>query len=192
MIDRLDAQHFNHSLVVDWFSPPRAGPANQFGDPCEFAANAYRNATSGIGVTIRPADPAQAVMVGNCAPLGLRCNVEQGTGLLLATNVTGAPIRLSLSAGVEAVGAFVVAQANFDTPFTALMWVWLEPARRWEFVAMPGSTGNIFQRAGDSLAPFVGARAPIGERITSVSFDAVHPTDQTFSPLGIGRLYLVP
>ncbi len=192
MIKQLDATQFNGSLVIDWFSPPRPGPANQLGAPCDLNPNAFTNATSGIGVTVRPADPAQAILVNRCVPLGLRCNVEEGTGLLLATNTTGAPIRLDFSVGVQAVGAFVVAQANFGIPFTALMWVWLTKAARWEMVSTVGMTGDIFDRPGDSLAPFVGGRAPRGDAISSVLFDAVHPTDEMFSPLGIGRLYLVP
>jgi hypothetical protein len=44
---------------------------------------------------------------------------------------------------------------------------------------------------GDSVAPFVGAIATDGDRITRVKFDAIHPTDLSFNPLGIGYLYFL-
>jgi hypothetical protein len=50
-------------------------------------------------------------------------------------------------------------------------------------------TGDTWLKAGDTVAPFVAAEAPAGDMIGAVSFDAVHPSTELFSPLGIGRLY---
>jgi hypothetical protein len=58
-------------------------------------------------------------------------------------------------------------------------------------VALQGVTGDIWMKAGDTVAPFIAAQAPPGDAITQVYFDAVHPSTQLFSPLGIGRLYFV-
>jgi hypothetical protein len=178
---KLNATELNGSRTIDWFD----SAVDAAGDPANLAANAYADPAGVRSVTLLQAAPAQSVTVSLCSPLGLRANVPAGTGLLLATNQTVAPLRLSWSAGVRSVGAFMVAQAPFDTPFTAVMWVWLAGAGAWESVSVQGATGDI----GDPIAPFVGGQAPAGDLITTVYFDAVHPSDALFSPLGIGRLY---
>lgn len=183
-VQQLSAAHFNGARTIDWF-----GPDNAAGDPAKLAPNAYADAAGVQAVTLVKAVPAQSVTVSVCSPLGLRANVQAGTGLLLATNVTAAPLRLSWSAGVRSVGAFAVAQAAFGTPFTAVMWVWLAGAAAWESVPLQGVTGDIWTKVGDTVAPFVAAQAPAGDVITAVYFDAVHPSAELFSPLGIGRLY---
>lgn len=183
-VQQLGAAAFNGARTIDWF-----GPHDQPGNAVNLAANAHADPAGVRAVTVEPADNTQSVIVSICSPLGLRSNVQQGTGLLLATNLTAAPLRLRWSTGVQAVGAFMVAQAAFDTPFTATMWLWLSVARAWESVSVQGVTGDIWHKAGDSVAPFVAAQAPAGDTITAVYFDAVHPSNQLFSPLGIGRLY---
>jgi hypothetical protein len=185
-IQQLNATAFNGARTMDWF-----GPSAMPGDPANLTSNAYADPAGVRSVTVMPASPTQVITVNVCSPLGLRANVQAGTGMLLATNVTASPLRLQWSQGVRSVGAFVVAQAAFGTPFTAVMWVWLAQAAAWESVALQGVTGDIWMKAGDTVAPFIAAQAPPGDAITQVYFDAVHPSTQLFSPLGIGRLYFV-
>ena len=183
-IQQLSAAAFNGARTMDWF-----GPGAMPGDPANLAPNAYADPAGVRSVTVLPASPAQAITVNVCSPLGMRANLQAGTGLLLATNVTASPLRLQWSQGVRAVGAFMVAQATFGTPFTAVMWVWLAQAAAWEAVTLQGVTGDIWTQPGDTVAPFIAAQALAGDVITQVYFDAVHPSNQLFSPLGIGRLY---
>jgi hypothetical protein len=178
---QLNATAFNGARTIDWFN----SATDTAGDAANPTTNAYADPAGVRSVTVLQAAPAQSVTVSLCSPLGLRANVPAGTGLLLASNLTAAPLRLTWSQGVRSVGAFMVAQAPFDTPFTAVMWVWLAGAAEWESVSVQGATGDI----GDPIAPFVGGQAPAGDLITTVYFDAVHPSDALFSPLGIGRLY---
>lgn len=180
----LSPADFNGARAIDWF-----GPNSKVGDPANLGLNAYADSAGVRAVTLTKAAPTQSVAVSVCSPLGLRANVEAGTGLLLATNITSAPLRMAWSAGVRSVGAFMVAQASFGTPFNATMWVWLAVAKRWASVSQQGVTGDIWTKPGDSVAPFVAGMAPPGELITAVCFDAVHPSNELFSPLGIGRLY---
>lgn len=183
----LDPSIFNGALRINWF-----GPMSNHGDPANFAADAYSDPAGVTAVTVLQANAGQAVTVSTCAPApGMRCNLEAGTGLLLAQNNTGAPIRLSFSGnGVSAVGAFMVSKVPFGSPFTPQIWVLANggntPAN---FRGLQGVTGDIWQNPGDSVAPFVGAMASGGDRITSVLFDAIHPTTLGFDPLGIGYLY---
>ncbi len=183
-VQQLDPSAFNGARTIDWF-----GAQNNPGDPANLAANAYADPAGVRSLTVVKAAPAQSVSVNICSPLGLRANVQPGTGLLLATNLTAAPLRLQWSQGVRSVGAFMVAQAAFGTPFTAVMWVWLAGAAAWESVTLQGVTGDIWAKVGDTVAPFVAAQAPAGDLIAAVYFDAVHPSAELFSPLGIGRLY---
>lgn len=187
-VKQLTPSEFNQADVVKWF-----GPTNNFGDDAKLDPNAYVSAAGKVGVSVIKAAPTQNVTVSVCSALGLRCNIEPRTGLLLATNVTASPLRLRFAGnGVKQVGAFVVSSnAAFGTPFTAQMWVLLANAATWVSVPMQGVTGDIWQRVGDSVAPFVGAIATDGDLITEVHFDAVHPTTQEFSPIGIGNLYCV-
>lgn len=183
-VQQLSPADFNGARVIDWF-----GPASNAGDPADLNPNAYADAAHQRAVTLTRAAPAQSVTVSICSALGLRANLQAGTGLLLATNIVAAPLQMRWSAGVRSVGAFVVAQAAFDTPFNATMWVWLAGAKAWHSVSQQGVTGDIWLQAGDTVAPFVAAQAPAGDAITAVCFDAVHPSAELFSPLGIGRLY---
>lgn len=183
-LQQLNPSAFNGARTIDWF-----GAHNHPGEPANPAANAYADPAGVRSLTVIKAAPAQSVSVNICSPLGLRANVQAGTGLLLATNVTAAPLRLQWSQGVVSVGAFMVAQAALGTPFTAVMWVWLAGAAAWESVNVQGVTGDIWAKVGDTVAPFVAVQAPTGDVITSVLFDSVHPSAELFSPLGIGRLY---
>lgn len=175
---------FNGARQIIWF-----GAANQPGDAANLAPNAYGDPAGVRQLSLQRASPMQSLNVSVCGPLGLPCNLQAGMGLLLGTNLTTAPLRMQWAQPVAAVGAFVVAQAQVGTPFTAVMWVHLVGAAQWESVMVQGQTGPVWTKVGDSVAPFVGARAAAGSAIDAVLFDAVHPTSQAFSPLGIGPLY---
>lgn len=183
-IQALAPQAFNGRRQINWF-----GLNNQPGDAADLLPNAYADDAGVRAVSLQPANPTQALAVSVCGPLGLDCNLQLGMGLLLGVNLTAAPLRLQWAQPVAAVGAFMVAQAHLGTPFTAVMWVHLVGANEWESVTMQGETGPVWTHLGASVAPFVGARAPVGGAIDAVLFDAVHPTQLAFSPLGIGPLY---
>jgi hypothetical protein len=190
VFEKLNPSDFNGALRVKWFKPN----SNQ-GEPADLSANAYLDDAGITGITIAPAAIGQTITVNTCGPApGIRCNLEAGTGLLLAENLTNAPLILKFAgAGVLSVGAFLVStrpQVPFGSPFTPQIWVEINNSSVFEnFRGGQGVTGDIWTNPGDSVAPFVGAVATGGDRITSVLFDAVHPTTLSFDPLGIGHLY---
>lgn len=174
---------------VYWFKPN-----NNHGDPADLAANAYSDDQGLRTLTVRPVVANQVITVSVCAPApGLRCNIEAGTGLLLAQNMTNAPLWIEFGGnGVARVGAFMVAAAPRRTPFTPQLWAEYDGSG--SFLNVRGNQGvteDIWQNPGDSVAPFVGAEFAGGERITSIKFDAILHTATQFDPIGIGYLYYV-
>lgn len=181
----LTAQYFDAADKgrLEWF-----GAGDQPGSPARDAPGAYRHGAGTLAATLQRAHAGQVLQVSVCG-IGLQCNLMAPMGILLADNVTSAPIRIALSAPVPALGAFMVADAPFGTPFTAVLWGRLAGSGQWLSVQQQGETGPAWTAWGDSVAPFVGMRASDGGRFDAVRFDAVHPTDQPFSPVGISALY---
>jgi hypothetical protein len=136
----------------------------------------------------------QKIRVGYCgqAP-GTPCNVENKTPLLLAKNLTSAPIRLRLSrGGVSAVGAQIVAPGvPSGTVYAPQIWVRTAAGDLFPFQGIKGVAGGLANAKTDP-APFVGASVTGGDRIVEVCFDAVHASTVQFGWLGIGFLYLRP
>ena len=188
-IARHDPAAFNTAGRVHWF-----GALSQHGQAARLGIDAYADDAGVTRVTIEPAAPGQSLTVSVCAPApGLRCNIEAGTGLLLAGNELLAPIRLNFSVGVSAVAAFIVARAPIGSVFTPRIWVECNASGAFvPFDGTPGATGDIWTRVGNSVAPFVGAAATGGDRITGVQFEAVRHGAPPFDPLGIGYLYCLP
>jgi hypothetical protein len=137
----------------------------------------------------------QKIRVGYCgqAP-GTRCNIENETPLLLAKNLTSAPIRLRLShGGVSAIGARIVAPGvQPGTAYAPQMWVRTAGGDLVPLQGRKGFSGGLLISADDPVAPFVGASVAGGDRIVEVCFDAVHASTAQFGWLGIGFLYLRP
>jgi hypothetical protein len=188
LIESIDPAAFNGAPRVDWF-----GAQSQQGDPADLSADAYQ-ATGGVAsVTVLRVGAGQTITVSTCAPApGERCNLEAGTGLLLADNSNAAPIWLRFGGnGVRAVGAFMVpVQVPFGTPFTPQVWATgTLSGTPLNFRGFQGVTGDIWRHLGDSVAPFVGVAGSGGERIRELRFDAIHPTTLNFPTLGIGYLY---
>ena len=182
-LPRLQPADFNNAQVIEWFRP-----GDQIGGKANLNVGAYT--AQGNAVSVLRHDPQQVVTVSKCDPLGFRCNIQQGTGLILASNLgADAVLRLQWSTPVQSVGAFVVAPELLGTPFDAVMWLWLVQAQRWESVSATGVTGDIWQNPGDTVAPFLGASAPVGDQIGIVVFDGSHPMPAQCSPIGIGNLY---
>jgi hypothetical protein len=180
---------FNAAGRVNWF-----GPMSQHGQAADLRNDAYADDSGLAQITLKQAAPAQSLTVSVCAPTaGLRCNVEPRTGLLVAENRTNAPIRLSLRNGVGGIAAFVTAPAPFGSTFMPRIWVECNGSGSYvPFDGTIGATGDIWMRVGDSVAPFVGAVATGGDRITGVQFEAVRPGAPPFDPLAIGYLYCLP
>lgn len=180
----LAAASFKNSFVIDWWQA-NGGVASA----ANFQPGAYVNQASGRAVTVQQAVAGQAVAI-NITGDHLRCNLPRNTGLLLANNNTNAPVQLRLQVPVPVVGAYVVCPppAPFGTPYTGLMWVWLVGAQRWESVAAQGATGDLWI-PGTAPPPFLGAQADPGDAFGAVYFDAVHPSQSEFNPIGIGPLY---
>lgn len=187
LVPELDPQVFSSDGIVNFF-----GPHSNFGNPADLTVNAYASTDGQVRVTVVPLTTGQSIVVTTCSPLGIRCNMEGGTGLLVADNVTNAPIVLRFAgAGVRAAGAFMLAAPLPDgTPFAPQLWA--TPTGGGAVIGIPGPqgvTGDIWTNLGDSVAPFVGVRATGAARIGEVAFDVVHPTPQDFKRVGIGFLY---
>lgn len=184
-----NARFFDNAAQVEWFEQ-----RSNFGDPADFAADAYLDLGRVVTLTVLPAGPQQAISVSTCGPQPAeRCNVLAGTPLLIALNdTTGPPITLSFGgAGVRAVGAFVVApRMAFGADFAPHLWALGDSGAPFLHVPGPqGLTGDIWTRLGDQVAPFVGVQATGGERIKVVQFDAVHPGAFDLALVGISTLY---
>lgn len=200
IIEQSNPRAFDGAARVSWF------PANgNLGQAADVSANAYSDNAGTSNLSIVPIDATQIFTVTTCGPApAVRCNLIQPFGLLFAaypavvrglgTPTTGAPLHISFSGnGVQAVGAFIVfrrPQVPFNSVFTPQMWVEINNSGNFEFHRGPsGITDDIWTRPGNSVAPFVGVAATGGDRITAVKFDASHPTNLSFDPLGIGDLF---
>ena len=200
IIEQSNPRAFDSAARVNWFPP-----AGNLGQAADTSANAYPVNGGVSSITIVTIDATQIFTVNTCGPgPAVRCNLNQPFGLLFAaypaavqglgTPTTGAPLYISFSGnGVQAVGAFIVfrrPQVPFNSVFTPQMWVEVNNSGNFEFHrGVSGVTGDIWTQPGNSVAPFVGVMATGGDRITAVKFDASHPTNLSFDPLGIGDLF---
>ena len=187
LVPELNPQAFTNDSIVNFF-----GPHSNFGEPADVTPNGYASTDGLLSVSVLPVAAGQSIVVSTCSPLGIRCNMEGGTGLLVADNATNAPIVLRFAgAGIRAAAAFMLAAPLPDgTPFAPLLWA--TPAGGVAVVAIRGQqgvTGDIWTNLGDSVAPFVGVRATGSDRIGEIAFDVVHPTPHDCKRVGIGYLY---
>jgi hypothetical protein len=182
-----DVAAFGGALRVDWLGGASMGSLVN-------TARAAYAATGGAPRVTVVRLPRQAVNVSCCGELpATPCNLQIDMPLLLADNLSSAPIRLRLSAGVRAIGAFVIAPGlDPGVPYVPLLWARHGVGDVTPVVGRQGVTGGLLMSSDDPAAPFVGATATDGDLITEVYFDASHASTAKFRRLGIGFLYVLP
>ena len=89
LVPELNPQAFTNDSIVNFF-----GPHSNFGEPADVTPNGYASTDGLLSVSVLPVAAGQSIVVSTCSPLGIRCNMEGGTGLLVADNATNAPIVL--------------------------------------------------------------------------------------------------
>jgi hypothetical protein len=193
-ITRLAPRDFDNASRVKWFRPNSIND-----DLADFNADAYEDEDQLTKITVIRTLPQQRITVSTCSTtVGVRCNLQPKTSLLLAQNSLIAPIFLRFSGnGLSKVGAFVVAQVMgqpFGKPYVPHMWVERDSSGLFEHISGDqGVTGDVWDPniANATVAPFMGAAVNGGSRITAIKFEAIHPTDFEYTPIGIGYLYCV-
>ncbi len=142
----------------------------------------------------------------DCSDVDVDCNFWLGDPVLVArdrnasADLLDAPIRLTFSSGVRAVGAWLGACPKdpfdsqfFDQPLTGAMWVALERAPdEWHLVRADGWTGHVCAVGEPLTAPFVGARALAGDRIVEVRFDVALLGNRLYDHIAVSELTVEP
>lgn len=154
----------------------------------------------GVGIRINDAGPVVRRRV--CSDVDIRCNFWDGDAVLVvrdptpAVDATEAPLRLRLSKGLRALGAWLgitpldaFDASFFGQPMWGHVWVALEsdPTTPQLFTA-DGATGTVLAPGSAMSAPFVGARATGADRIIEVRFDASLMGNRRYRELVLSEL----
>lgn len=154
---------------------------------------------SGLGVTIN-ADHGPKVRVRYCGQGDFDCNFLEAEALLAAADPdtvdlpNHAPIRLTFSQPVKAVGCHVAGAGGADLygePFMAVLYARRQGQAQWEVpVAKGGVLGHAIKPGTlQGLAPFVGVRDDSGAGIEAVTFDVALMANFRFAQVAISTLY---
>lgn len=210
----LDPTAFDEGWWLDWCDDP-TGNANGTGAPKKGRkpSNIYmqrvspmdaRTRVSGLpgfydlvdtAVTVNQSGQPDA-FVEYCANTNILCNFCFGDPVLFAEDPdssgfpNAAPIQLTFSRPLRAVGAYVAGIGDnvMGVAFSAILWVRI--GGRWEPpVANGGRMGPVQPADGVPTAPFVGAAATGSAGITEACFDVARFANFRFSSICISELY---
>ena len=131
----------------------------------------------------------------------LNVNLRAGETMLAADDPPAAtmpdatPIKLSFSAPVKEIGAYVTVLGDatlWRRQLHAFLWLRLQSGPAWH-PTLPaiGTIGPTLPRNAQPTAAFVGARVEGGDAITGAKFDAKLLGKRTFSQLIISKLFWV-
>ena len=170
---------------TDWSEPPDIGPLASLPQNVgqSLAHWSYEEATIEIDIAGPPAT------ISRCVSGMFDGNLRNREAVLLGENLAGRlPVHLFLRTPVKGIGAAVSAAGPSGRDYLAQCSVRTDDGLWW---AVPPRTGRLNQRRNS--APFLGANARRGSRITEIWFDVVDPANQVdFSSVVIGSLYFVP
>ncbi|OGU20784.1 MAG: hypothetical protein A2580_09095 [Hydrogenophilales bacterium RIFOXYD1_FULL_62_11] len=182
----------NGGLQLDWLEPPQLSADDwsalrshlpyRVDDELKTYGFAQCEITVDIG--------GPAVYLERCLFGGFNFNFGKKDSVLLADNTPDKlSIHLLFNPPVQAIGSQVSATGPLDVEYLGLLAVRLESTGEWEHWSGRGVLNRI-----PGSAPFIGAAAKPGERITEVWFDVVDANNANgvnFIHVAINDLYFL-
>lgn len=176
-------QDFASALWLDWLDHPQHG---LLAAPRAVTKTLQHYRFEECDITLDIGGPPLHLSV--CSISHFNYNFESGDGVLLGDNVAGKlPIHLAFDPPLRAVGSHVSASGPVNCDYLSQLAVKLDDG-----VWHPQSRVGTLNRVRGS-APFTGAFAANGKRITEAWFDVVCPLNRNdFLCVAISHFYFLP